>query len=151
MKPSDAATEIHSLADELLARGGAAMSDDLRVFLAELSSISTLPVRKSTRSTARQSETKTRRVGTSPKRPSKAEMSKTIDELAKKLRETFNSDDSFEKLLSDPVVQGLSKANVVDLYKRVFDAPRPLAKSLTKPDVFNAIRRERITRVRSGY
>lgn len=78
-------------------------------------------------------------------------MSKTIDELAQKLRDAFNSDDRFESALNDPRVQGLSKANVVTLYNRVFEEPRRLAKSMTKPEVFNAIRRERISRVRSGY
>ncbi|MEZ5972491.1 MAG: hypothetical protein R3C31_11830 [Hyphomonadaceae bacterium] len=75
-------------------------------------------------------------------------MAKSIEELARKLRDAFESEAQFETVLKDPTTQALSKANVVTLYKKVFDVARPLSKSLTKPDVFNAIRRERINWVR---
>lgn len=77
-------------------------------------------------------------------------MSKTIDELAAKLREAFASDSSFEEAINAPTVQKLSKSNVVTLFNRVFETSREFPKSLTKPDLFNAIRRERVARVRGG-
>ncbi len=77
-------------------------------------------------------------------------MSKTIEELATKLRNAFESDSSFEAAINEPKVQKLSKPNVVTLFNRVFNTTRAFPKSLTKPDLFNAIRRERINRVRGG-
>lgn len=78
-------------------------------------------------------------------------MAKTIEDLAVKLRAAFDSDDQFERLLQEPHTQKLSKANVVSLFKSVFGTERPLGKSLTKPDMFNAIRRERISRMRARW
>ncbi len=75
-------------------------------------------------------------------------MSKTIEELAARLREAFENQASFETVLTAPETQGLSKANIVTLYNRVFGSEQPLAKSLTKPEILNAMRRERINRVR---
>ncbi len=152
MKPADAAKEILALAEASARLGGPAPSEALRTFLDELAvSPGLKAVRKSTRTGKGDSASGATRVGTRAKWSTEAEMSKTIDDLARRLREAFNSDDRFESVLSDPQTQKLSKANIVTLYNRVFEEPRPLSKSMTKPDVFNAIRRERISRVRSGY
>lgn len=77
-------------------------------------------------------------------------MSKTIEELASRLRDAFQNQASFETVLRAPETQGLSKANIVTLYNQVFRPEQPLAKSLTKPEILNAMRRERINRVRGG-
>jgi hypothetical protein len=74
---------------------------------------------------------------------------KTIEQLAAKLRETFMSDASFEAAVSEAAASNLSKENVVQLYNRLFDTNRKFSKALTKPDLFNAIRRDRIARVRA--
>ena len=152
MKPSEAAKEIRELAADLKRLSGLDLSPELLAFLDELEvSPGLKAVRKSKTPAVGSSPKKTPRVGARPKRDTEAEMSKTIDEIAKKLKDAFNSDDGFERALTDPQVQTLSKAHVVTLYNRVFEQPRPLAKSMTKPEVLNAFRRERISRVRSGY
>lgn len=151
MTPSKAANEIIALAEELVRRGGPQMSPELREFVEQLGHTPGLKaVRKSKRTDGKDSAD-ARRVGSRAKRSTEAEMSKTIDELAQLLRDSFSSDDRFERALNDPRVQGLSKANVVILFKRLFDDSRPPPKSMTKPEVLNAMRRERISRVRSGY
>lgn len=152
IKPADAAKEILALAEASERLGGPSMSDALRDFVSEMATTSAAPaVKRASTIGTRKSANKAPRVGARVKRITEADMSKTIDELAQKLREAFYSDDQFERVLTAPETQGLSKANVVTLYNRVFQEPRPISKSMTKPDVFNAIRRERISRVRSGY
>lgn len=150
MKTADAAKQIIALLEENEARGGSSVSPDLRAFLEELAAS---PGLKKPR---KKSETKSRktlvetapRVGTGRKRPTEVEMSKTIDELAARLRSAFENQASFETVLTGAEAQGLSKANIVTLYNQVFQPEQPLSKSLTKPEILNAMRRERINRVR---
>jgi FtsZ-interacting cell division protein YlmF len=152
MKPSQAAKEITSLAEASARLGGPEMSPELASFLEELAvSPGLKAVRKAKRKDQGSSMRKAPRVGARSKQHAESDMAKTIDELARKLRAAFHSDDQFESVLSDPEAQTLSKAAVVTLYNRIFEEARPIAKSMTKPEVFNAIRRERISRVRSGY
>jgi hypothetical protein len=149
MKTAEAAKEILALLEEGARRGVASPSADLRLFLNELSASGGLKkprkVRKLTTKTGG-SKGSTPRVGVRPKRPTGVEMAKTIEELANKLRDAFESAASFETVLNDPQTQALSKANVVTLYNRLFDQqPAP---SMTKPEIFNAMRRERINWIR---
>lgn len=148
MKTSQAAREIIALLEEGRRRGASAPSDDLRQFLDELALSGGLKKPRKTKVSSKTgvSKTATPRVGARPKRPTGVEMAKTIEELAKKLRESFENPSSFETVLSDPQTQALSKANVVTLYSRVFE--QPPARSMTKPEIFSAMRRERINWVR---
>lgn len=147
MKPGAAAAEIVALLEEAERLGGSKMSPELSEFLRELADSGGL--KKSARRTR---GTSTGGAGGRVPRPPRDEatMSKTIDELAAKLQSAFASDTSFEEVMNEPVVQKLSKPNVVVLFNRVFRTHREFPKSLTKPDLFNAIRRERVARVRGS-
>lgn len=144
MKPAQAAKEIEKLLREAERLGATPISAQLSSFLQELAACDGLK-KKSTR----------RAGSSSPPRPPRArkdeaEVAKTIDELAAKLRGAFQSDERFEEVISRPEAQGLSKANVVVLYNRVFETKHKFPAKLTKPDLFEAIRKERIKRVRAG-
>lgn len=76
-------------------------------------------------------------------------MAKTIEQIADKLRANFMSDTNFEAAMSEATECGLTRDNVVQLYNKLFDTERKFGKSVTKPDLFNAIRRDRIARVRA--
>lgn len=150
MRTTDAARAIVALLEEGRRRGAPAPSEELRAFLAELSASPGLrkPVnRRRTPGTGISIRTASR-VGARTERATEADMAKTIDEMAQKLRGAFDSEERFETVLADPKTKKLSKAGVVTLYNSVFESPRPLARSMTKPEIFNAIRRERINRVR---
>lgn len=144
MTPAEAAKEITKLLQEAERRGMPAISADLHLFLQELAVCGGLKKKS------------TRRAGSSPSgrrprgRKDEAEVAKTIDELAAKLKSAFQSDERFEEVISRPEAQSLSKANVVTLYNRVFETNHKFAAKLTKPDLFEAIRKERIKRVRAG-
>ena len=149
MTPKQAAKEISALLDEAEARGVHA-SSDVRAFLRELEASAGLKKpRKETATPSGQISPgdSGSRVASRPKRPV-VDMSKTIEELAARLRDAFENSSSFETVLSAPETKGLSKANIVTLYNRVFQPEQPLPKSLTKPEILNAMRRERINRVR---
>jgi hypothetical protein len=148
VKTSQAAKELIALLEEAQRRGATAPSDELRLFLNELAESGGLkkPRKKKVTSKAGVSTVATPRVGARPKRPTGAAMAKTIEDLAKRLRDSFENASSFETVLTAPETQSLSKANVVTLYSRVFNqAP---AKSMSKPEIFSAMRRERINWVR---
>lgn len=76
-------------------------------------------------------------------------MSHTISDLAAKLRAAFDEATEFEQVLTDPLTQSLTKPNVALLYKETFKSERSLPNGLTKPELFNVFRRERINRVRA--
>lgn len=143
MTPERAAAEILELLEEAKRLGGSSISTELENFLKELSACGGLKKKS------------TRRPGTSTPRPTSRrkdplQVAKTIEELAKKLRDAFQSDQRFEEVIRRPEAQGLSKANVVTLYNRVFETQHKFSAKLTKPDLFEAIRKERIKRVRAG-
>lgn len=152
MKTTQAAKEIIALLEEAVSRGASSPSAELRGFLDELALSPGLkkPRKKAETKSRRTSSGSEPRVGTRRKRP-EVDMSKTIEELAARLRDAFENQSSFENVLSAPETQGLSKANIVTLYKRVFGPEQPLSKSLTKPEIINAMRRERINRVRGRF
>lgn len=151
MKPADAARELSRIVVASQRLGGPAPSPELQRFLADLAKASGLDaVKKTKTSEGRQKAGGASRVGSRAKRANGATMSKTIEQLAQKLRDAFQSDEQFERALADPEMQTLPKASMVVLYNCIFDEPRPIAKSMTKTEVFNAIRRERIARARSG-
>lgn len=143
MKPEQAAAEIITLLQEGERRGAPAPSAALTQFLRRLSES-----KNSATLAPQQSNKLQKRVGSARARLSEAEMSSTIDQIAAKLRAAFPSDAAFEALITEPTVQSLSKPNVVALFNRVFDTSRTFPKAVTKPDLFNAMRRERISRVR---
>lgn len=148
MNTSQAAREIIALLEEGRQRGATGPSEELRLFLGELAESGGLkkPRKKKVTSSAGVSKVAKPRVGSRPKRPTGAEMAKTIEELARRLRDSFENPSSFETMLNDPQTQALSKANVVTLYNRVFE--QTPSRSMTKPEIFNAMRRERINWVR---
>jgi hypothetical protein len=150
MKTSDAAKEIVALLEEGASRGVRRPSTELQNFLTEMASSPGLKKsrKKSATKTSRTSSGAAPRVGTRRKKPPEVDMAGTIEELARKLREAFENQASFETVLSAPETQALSKANVVTLYNRVFEPEEPLSKSLSKPEIFSAMKRERINRVR---
>ena len=148
MNTSQAAKELIALLQEGQRRGTPAPSEELQRFLSELSESGGLkkPRKKKVTSKTGVSKAASPRVGARPKKPTGAEMAKTIEELAKKLRDSFENPSSFETVLNDPQTQGLSKANVVTLYNHVFE--QQPSKSMSKPEIFNAMRRERINWIR---
>jgi Glu-tRNA(Gln) amidotransferase subunit E-like FAD-binding protein len=93
-----------------------------------------------------------RRASTSKAKPKKdAEtVARTISELSSKLRAAFTSDDSFEQTVQALETSGLSKENVIELYNSVFGANKTFPKSVTKQALFNAIRKDRIAKVRAS-
>lgn len=141
MKPSDAAEEIFSLLEEGTALGARAPSPALKEFLVSLAERSVSESLTGTPNKPSKAHTKRRQ------RPG-ADMSGTIEMLAKRLRDAFASDSQFEEVLADESTQQLTKPNVVLLYQRTFDSSRVLPKTMTKPELFNQFRRERINRVR---
>lgn len=149
MKTSKAAQEINALLEWSVARGAPSPSVELRAFLNELALSPGLkkPRKKAETKSGESSGNVAPRVG-ARRKPPEVDMSKTINELAQRLRDAFQNPASFETVLNDPSTQGLSKANVVTLFSRVFEPEQPLSKSLTKPEMFNAMRRERINWVR---
>lgn len=140
MRLEQAARELLELLKEAERLGAKAPSPELRAYL---DAAAKRPVKEA--STRTDSPTLCGRT----KRPRPGvDMSKTIEELATLLRDAFDSDTRFEQVLVRSETQNLSKSNVVTLYKKTFDSPRTLPKSMTKPELFNAFRRERINWVR---
>lgn len=84
-----------------------------------------------------------------PKRDAET-VAKTISELSLKLKEAFGSDDRFEQTVQAVESSGLSKENVIALYNSVFGAEKSFPKSVTKEALFNAIRKDRIAKVRAA-
>lgn len=151
MKPADAARELSRIIAASQQLGGPVPSAELQQFLLDLAAAPALrAVKKSKTSKPSQTRGGALRVGSRVKRASEATMSKTIEQLAQKLRNAFQSDEQFEQVLAGLEMQTLPKASVVVLYNRIFTEPRPIAKSMTKTEIFNAIRRERIARARGG-
>lgn len=144
MTPKQAANEILRLLAELEMLGGSSASPDLMKFLASLQARKERKVRLTGASDAAPKTSVAKRRVRDP-----AAMSKTIEELAAKLRTHFMSDAQFEVVMSEVANSNLSKDNVVQLYNAVFETDRKFGKSMTKPDLFNAIRRDRIARVRA--
>jgi len=144
MKPEEAVREISALLAELERLGGEKPSLALRSFLRSLANRNDHKVQLG----ISESPSKRLRVAKSAKKDP-ALMSKTIEELAAKLRQNFMSDAAFEATVSEAAASGLSKDNVVSLYNQLFDTRRTFPRSATKPDLFNAIRRDRIARVRA--
>lgn len=144
MKPEEAVREIVALLAELERLGGAVPSPALRKFLRSLEARN----KNNLELRSEGSPSRRPRVAAGGKKDS-ALMAKTIDELASKLRENFMSDTAFEATVNEAAASGLSKDNVVALYNRLFETKRTFPRSATKPDLFNAIRRDRIARVRA--
>jgi hypothetical protein len=143
MTPKQASAEIEALLAELEARGGTRASNELREFLASLSKKNERKTRLTTANDASPN-----RVARRPARDPVA-MAKTIEELAGKLRTHFMSDANFEAAMAEVANSNLTKDNVVKLYNAVFETDRKFGKALSKPDLLNAIRRDRIARVRA--
>jgi hypothetical protein len=143
MTPKQAAFELHKLLAELEASGGTRPSAELREFLNSLSKRTERKTQLTTANDHSPNGVAKRRVR------DPAAMAKTIEELARRLRTHFMSDDQFEAAIAEAANSNLSKDNVVQLYNAVFETDRKFGKAMTKPDLFNAIRRDRIARVRA--
>jgi hypothetical protein len=143
MTPKQAATELKMLLDELRRRGGSAPSPELNSFLESLG-------RRNVRKTRLSEATEPSREKVAKRRVRDPDaMAKTIKELAAKLRASFMSDLQFEAAVTEAAECKLTRDNVVQLYNELFETDRKFSKSASKPDVFNAIRRDRIARVRA--
>jgi hypothetical protein len=141
MNLRDAIKEIKELLADGQRHGARAPSGELLAFLESASKqIVKAPFTDAQKTTARRR--------TEPRtRGRERDVSKTIEELAVKLRSAFNQANEFDKLLALPETQRLTKSNVVQLFKRTFEAtPRG---DMTKPELFDAFRRERIRHVRT--
>ena len=77
-------------------------------------------------------------------------MAQTIAELSARLKANFASDESFEQGVKALESSGLTKANVVKVYNAVFDTEKSFPKSVTKAALLNALRKDRIARVRAA-
>ena len=151
MKTREAAHQIIALLQEGATRGAPVASAELMAFLQELAESPGLKKPRNKLSTKSRTTSPSSEPRARPRTPRKeVDMSKTIEELAARLREAFGNQASFENVLNAPETQGLTKANIVTLYTRVFGADQRLSKSLTKPEILNAMRRERINRVRGS-
>lgn len=143
MKPTDAVAELKRLLKAGERLGAPAPSSELTAFLNALAELNgNKPLTSSAKGSAKRP-----RVGR--KRP-EADVSKTIEELAQQLRNAFRNADEFEEVLARADTQGLTKPNVVQLFARTFQTQRKLPAGMKKSDLFNAFRRERINRVRTG-
>lgn len=143
----------HRLFEELLEllrdgrrRGVREPSPELAALLVSLAKPS---VNVSVGSGERSSSAARARVARPRKKRAKIDMSHTISDLAAKLRAAFDEATEFEQVLTDPLTQSLTKPNVALLYKETFKSERSLPNGLTKPELFNVFRRERINRVRA--
>lgn len=151
MKTSEAARQIIALLEEGVTRGVPAASAELMTFLEELAQSPGLKKSRKKLSTKSRTTSLGSEARVKPRKPPKeVDMSKTIEEIAARLREAFGNQASFETVLNAPETQGLTKANIVTLYNRVFGSEQRLSKSLSKPEILNAMRRERINRVRGA-
>lgn len=145
MTPKQAVAELQSLLADLETRGGKMPSPELRAFLETLSKRNARNARLSSANESSGSKGVARK----RRRPDPQTMAKTVEQLVAKLNAAFMSDASFEKVVQEAASSDLTKENVVKLYNELFATERKFPKSATKPDLFNAIRRDRIARVRA--
>jgi len=138
--------ELRELASKAQALDGTTPSESLATFLKGLENGS-LTVSKQTRDLkvkAKASPSKSR-----PKKDAET-VAKTICELSSKLKATFSSDQSFEQTVQVVESSGLSKENVIELYNSIFETNKTFPKSVTKLALFDAIRKDRIAKVRAA-
>lgn len=146
MNISEYLNELRGLLDELKQSNGLVPSLALETFLKDLENGS-LTVSAANRRLGTKS-----RASTLKSKPKKdpAAVAKTISELSSRLMATFGSDDSFEQTVQAVESSGLTKENVIELYNTVFGANKAFPKSVTKQALFNAIRKDRIAKVRAA-
>jgi len=145
MTPKEAISELQQLLGELKRLGGPNPSPELEAFLRELG-------RRNVRREALGNDVGPSggtRVARKRRVRDLEAMARTIEELARKLRAAFKSDAQFEAVISEASKSDLTKDNVIKLYNTLFETNRKFGGS-TKPEVYNAIRRDRIARVRAG-
>ncbi len=145
MTPKQAAAELQQLLGELKRLGGSSPSPELTAFL---SSFGKRNVRKEPLSVDAGPSESTR-VARRPRVRDPEAMARTVEDLARKLRAAFRSDAQFEAVISEASKSDLTKDNVIKLYNVLFETNRRFGGS-TKPQVYNAIRRDRIARVRAS-
>lgn len=118
--------ELRSFAQALVETGDAQVADTLRLM--------------KTREARRAESTTPRR------RRGPQDVSQGVKDLIAKLRSAFGDDSTFEQTVDD--ASKLPKAAIVEVYNGLFETSKKFPKSVTKPDLLNALRRERIARVR---
>jgi hypothetical protein len=138
--------ELRGLLAELEKSKGLVPSLALEIFLKDLEngSLTVMAAKKQLKTTSPASTSK------SKQKKDPATVAKTISELSSRLRATFGSDDSFEQTVRAVESSGLTKENVIELYNSVFGANKAFPKSVTKQALFNAIRKDRIAKVRAA-
>jgi hypothetical protein len=142
MNKQQAIKELNSLLSELENATGRRPSEGLRTFLSKLENSSFTISSKSTGKARRQKAPALRRGS----RKDPEAVAQTIAEL----KANFASDESFEQGVKALESSGLTKANVVKVYNAVFDTEKSFPKSVTKAALLNALRKDRIARVRAA-
>jgi hypothetical protein len=142
--------EILKLVLELESLGGSQPSDRLR---SVLESDSDIVVKKPATRTKQTSPVTSdaAKVGarTSPKKDA-TKVTKTISEISTKLKQAFESDSSFEQGVRDLESSGLTKAHVAQVYKEVIGSSKTFPKSVTKEALLDALRKDRIMKIRAA-
>jgi hypothetical protein len=146
MNKQQAIKELNSLLSELENATGRRPSEGLRTFLSKLENSSFTISSKSTGKARRQKAPALRRGS----RKDPEAVAQTIAELSARLKANFASDESFEQGVKALESSGLTKANVVKVYNAVFDTEKSFPKSVTKAALLNALRKDRIARVRAA-
>lgn len=142
--------EIQRLISELEARGGSKPSEALR---AALDSDSDIVVKKPASKTKQPSNSTTTSVPKRAKKSNRKDASQvaySISEITARLKQAFESDASFEAGVRDLETSGLSKAHVAEIYKEVIGSSKSFPKNATKDELLNALRKDRIMKLRAA-
>lgn len=147
MNTKELVGELRELLGQLEALAGVKPSNALNAFLAQIESESLTFKKQNT-------SVKSKRVGPTAVKPRTKKdpeaVAKTIGELAARLKANFASDDSFEKTVQAVEDSGLTKEGVVQIYNSVFEVNRTFPKSTTRQALLNALRKDRIAKVRAA-
>ncbi len=146
MHKRQAIRELYSLLNELEEATGRRPSEGLKEFLSKLENSSFTISSKTTGKTRRHKSPVPRRAS----RKDPQVVAQTIADLTAKLKANFASDESFEQSVKALESSGLTKATVVKVYNAVFDTDKSFPKSVTKAALLNALRKDRIARVRAA-
>ena len=151
MKIADISAELKRLLAEAKRAGVSSELEGVVDKWLDVNSRSSLTLKQAeTLLTGSSAPSKTQRGARKPPKPKRdpAAVSKTIEQIVATLSATFNNDMTFEASVKEAEDSSLTKDNVVAIYNQLFRTDKKFSKSVRKPDLFNAIRRERIARVR---
>lgn len=147
MKRKELVSEIKELLRRLENLDGTRPSADLETFLKDLEN-EALTFKRDDASEKPKRKRAATKAARSRKDPDA--VANTIADLAQRLRASFASDESFEANVQAVEASGLTKDAVVQVYNSVFGGNRTFPKSVTKQALLNAIRKDRIAKVRAA-